>query len=227
MLYIIWTDISFLLQWNAWMMIEQLCPGHTPGASWHVSLSLKACSLTAQFCPTGQRARKHLHMELSLVFFSTFELINITPHSLMQRNGVPMLYDHTARGSNDTSALWAMCWAVFLWYPASLLATNTRRFLKTLAVVRGLLPIRVLAQAMAAGSLRWALGCGATGGARQERSVWLKLRPEAGADFGMLASGGSDLEEALGSAWGWFLWAPAQPPGRTGCCRSGIKISVI
>ena len=23
-------------------MIEQLCPGHTPGASWHVSLSLKA-----------------------------------------------------------------------------------------------------------------------------------------------------------------------------------------
>ena len=53
-------------------------------------------------CPTGQRARKHRHMELSLVFFSTFEPINITPHSVMQRNGVPMLYD-TASGSNEPS----------------------------------------------------------------------------------------------------------------------------
>ena len=43
-------------------------------------------------CPTGQRANKHRHIELSLVFFSTFELINITPNSVMQRNGVPMLY---------------------------------------------------------------------------------------------------------------------------------------
>jgi hypothetical protein len=44
-------------------------------------------------------------MELSLVFFSTFEPINITPqrpHSVMQRNGVPMLYD-TASGSNEPS----------------------------------------------------------------------------------------------------------------------------
>ena len=42
---------------------------------------------------------EHCHKELSLVFFSTFEPINITPHSVMQRNGVPMLYD-TASSSN-------------------------------------------------------------------------------------------------------------------------------
>ena len=38
-------------------------------------------------------------MELSLVYFSTFEPINITPDSIMQRNGVPMMYD-TASSSN-------------------------------------------------------------------------------------------------------------------------------
>ena len=41
-------------------------------------------------------------MELSLVFFSTFEPINITPDSVMQRNGVPMMYD-TASSSNQPS----------------------------------------------------------------------------------------------------------------------------
>ena len=39
------------------------------------------------------QARKQRHMEVSLVFFSTFEPINITPQSIMQRNGVPMFYD--------------------------------------------------------------------------------------------------------------------------------------
>jgi len=53
-------------------------------------------------CPTGQRANKHRHIELSLVFFSTFEPINITPNSVMQRNGVPMLYD-SASSSNEPS----------------------------------------------------------------------------------------------------------------------------
>jgi hypothetical protein len=53
-------------------------------------------------CPTGMQARKQRHMEVSLVFFSTFEPINITPHSTMQRNGVPMMYD-TASSRNEPS----------------------------------------------------------------------------------------------------------------------------
>ena len=38
-------------------------------------------------CPTGKRSKKHSHLELSLVYFSTFEPINITQHSVMQSNG--------------------------------------------------------------------------------------------------------------------------------------------
>ena len=33
------------------------------------------------------------HKEVSLVYFSTFEPINLTPNSIMQKAGVPMLYD--------------------------------------------------------------------------------------------------------------------------------------
>ena len=43
--------------------------------------------------PVGQLARKARHTELSLVFFSTFEPIKLTPNSVMQRNGVPMFFD--------------------------------------------------------------------------------------------------------------------------------------
>ena len=43
--------------------------------------------------PTGHLHNKQRHTQLSLIFFSTFEPINITPNSLMQRNGVPMFFD--------------------------------------------------------------------------------------------------------------------------------------
>ncbi len=33
------------------------------------------------------------HMEVSLVYFSTFEPINLTPNTITQQAGVPMLYD--------------------------------------------------------------------------------------------------------------------------------------
>jgi hypothetical protein len=33
------------------------------------------------------------HKEVSLVYFSTFKPINLTPGSIMQQAGVPMLYD--------------------------------------------------------------------------------------------------------------------------------------
>ena len=47
-------------------------------------------------CPTGQMEDKASHREVSLVFFSTFEPISLTPDSCMQRNGIPMLYERAA-----------------------------------------------------------------------------------------------------------------------------------
>lgn len=43
--------------------------------------------------PTGQLTRRKRHVELSLVFFSTFEPISLTPDSVMQQSGIPMLFD--------------------------------------------------------------------------------------------------------------------------------------
>ncbi len=46
-------------------------------------------------CPTGIKASVHSgsHKEVSLVYFSTLEPIDLTPDSIMQRAEVPMLYD--------------------------------------------------------------------------------------------------------------------------------------
>ena len=44
-------------------------------------------------CPTGAKGRSKSHKEVSLVYFSTFEPIELTPDSIMQQAGVPMLYD--------------------------------------------------------------------------------------------------------------------------------------
>ena len=41
-------------------------------------------------------ADKVTHREFSLVFFSTFEPISLTPDSYMQRSGIPMLYKRAA-----------------------------------------------------------------------------------------------------------------------------------
>jgi hypothetical protein len=49
--------------------------------------------------PTGHLHHKGRHMELALVFFSTFEPIDLTPNSLMQRNGVPMFFDSASSSS--------------------------------------------------------------------------------------------------------------------------------
>jgi hypothetical protein len=38
-----------------------------------------------------------LYKEVSLVYFSTFEPIGLTPDSIMQRAGVPMLYDSASK----------------------------------------------------------------------------------------------------------------------------------
>ena len=44
-------------------------------------------------CPAGAKGDRTMHKEVSLVYFSTFEPIELTPDSIMQRAGVPMLYD--------------------------------------------------------------------------------------------------------------------------------------
>ena len=46
-------------------------------------------------CPTGARdvVFSSSHKEVSLVYFRTFKPIKLTPDSIMQRAGVPMLYD--------------------------------------------------------------------------------------------------------------------------------------
>ncbi len=46
-------------------------------------------------CPTGAKEPGYSasHKEVSLVYFSTFELIDLTLDSIMQQAGVPTLYD--------------------------------------------------------------------------------------------------------------------------------------
>ena len=44
-------------------------------------------------CPTGAKGCSASQKEVSLVYFSTFEPIELTPDSIMQQAGVPMLYD--------------------------------------------------------------------------------------------------------------------------------------
>ena len=47
-------------------------------------------------CPTGAKDDPSQYKEFSLVFFSTFEPISLTPDSCMQQKGVPMLYERPA-----------------------------------------------------------------------------------------------------------------------------------
>ena len=44
-------------------------------------------------CPAGAQDDSRQHTKLDLVFFTTFEPITLTPDSIVQSNGVPMLYE--------------------------------------------------------------------------------------------------------------------------------------
>ena len=46
-------------------------------------------------CSTGEMGNTRRHREFSLVFFSTFEPISLTPDICMQQKGVPMLYERS------------------------------------------------------------------------------------------------------------------------------------
>jgi hypothetical protein len=48
------------------------------------------CTLCSRCCQSPEYSAGH--KEVSLVYFSTFEPINLTPNSVMQKAGVPMLY---------------------------------------------------------------------------------------------------------------------------------------
>jgi hypothetical protein len=65
--------------------------------------------------PTGLNASVHsgLHKEVSLVYFSTFEPIDLTPDSIMQRAGGPcsMTLPATRACPASTSARWPTFWA--------------------------------------------------------------------------------------------------------------------
>lgn len=50
-------------------------------------------------CPTGGMSDMSRHLELCLVFFSTFEPINPTPRAVMQTQRVPMFYDSASSSS--------------------------------------------------------------------------------------------------------------------------------
>ncbi len=60
------------------------------GLVWYVRPQL---FFNCTLCPAGAKGDRGTHKEVSLVFFSTFEPIELTPYSIMQRAGVPMLYD--------------------------------------------------------------------------------------------------------------------------------------
>ncbi len=94
-------------------------------------------SSTVYCVPQAPRAGKGLsasHKEVSLVYFSTFEPINLTPDSIMQQAGVPMLYDSASNPrlpclyNESTSALLQTCWGAPPSFRASLAATVTPRF---------------------------------------------------------------------------------------------------
>ena len=120
-------------------------------------------------CPTGQMENKSSHREVSLVFFSTFEPISLTPDSCMQKNGIPMLYE---RASSQLPTLY-VC-------PVEnvLGRVQTTQF-RTPCGTRfqtGQLLIPGTTAGQGAGFLRPTSGCGTTGGRSPERSQWRMQR---------------------------------------------------
>ncbi len=60
------------------------------GLVWYARPQL---SFNCILCPTGLKGFSVSQKEVSLVYVSTFEPIEQTPDSIMQKTGVPMLYD--------------------------------------------------------------------------------------------------------------------------------------
>ena len=119
-------------------------------------------------CPAGgAKGEGRMHKEVSLVYFSTFEPIELTPDSIMQRAGVPMLYDSA---SNQRLPCFYICpagsrWQTCLGGPLSFLASSAATVTprshcdshtasRTIGVLETPPPTRNGTGAMAAGSTR-------------------------------------------------------------------------
>ena len=74
---------------SRWYRNQWLRPDHHPALMWYAKSQLL---LNSTVYPSGRSTGKHSHMELSLVFFSTFDPINIMPHSVMQHNDPSLLW---------------------------------------------------------------------------------------------------------------------------------------
>ena len=139
-------------------------------------------------CPTGQMEDKASHLEFSLVFFSTFEPISLTPDSCMQRNGpgIPMLYE---RAASQLQTLYVCPRENVLGRVPLMLATSkgtfTTQFLTPLGTrfLMARLPIPGQTAGQAACFSRSTFGCGAMGGRSPERSQWRMLRRCCGSVF--------------------------------------------
>ena len=110
-------------------------------------------------CPAGAKGDRTMHKEVSLVYFSTFEPIDLTPDSIMQQAGVPMLMTRPATRAcpASTSALLQTCWGAPPSFRASSAVTVTTRFhtaSKTIGVLEVPPPTRSGFGATAAGSTR-------------------------------------------------------------------------
>ena len=109
-------------------------------------------------CPAGAKGDRGTHKEVSLVYFSTFEPIELTPDSIMQRAGVPMLYDSA---SNPRLPCLYICPAANVLVRAPLIATSeatvtprSHTASRTISVLETPPPTRSGTGATAAGSTR-------------------------------------------------------------------------
>ncbi len=69
-------------------------------------------SFNCSLCRTGPKGDSCYHKEMSLVYFSTFEPTNLTPDSVLQRAGVPMLHESA---SNPRLPCLYICTVTNIW----------------------------------------------------------------------------------------------------------------
>ena len=110
----------------------------------------------------GSSGLSGVHKEVSLVYFSTFEPIELTPDSIMQQAGVTMLYDSA---SNPRLPCLYICPVANVLGRAPLIPCfigGSHTASRTIHVLEAPPPTRSGTGATAAGSTRSTSGCGAT-----------------------------------------------------------------
>jgi hypothetical protein len=144
--------------------------------------------------PTGRLHDTGRHRQLALVFFSTFEPINLPIDSVMKREGVPMFY-HSASSTNLPSLY--LCRAENVLGRVPMMQCRSALWLEIarppcpidLATAMELLPIPARGGATEVGCTSSTSGCGGMGGASHGMSLWQKLSRGARNERGMLDDG--------------------------------------